>query len=211
MTAALRRPAPPPCSAALVVAAPTLRGAAGARRRPAPAQIELVGQTTWVHPGERFDVRVQVAGAPADASVRLVVHEAPDSRQGFRATLDGDLGAVRRRVPASRCPGLPAGPGAPCSAGFVAGRGGVRLPRTAASTRSRSSWWAPAATPSTSFVTYLTFLTETPDFPPLAVAAVVDVGGPTALQPDGTVALRPGGRRSGPRAGRPAGRVRGCR
>ena len=187
MTAALRS-RPLRVLAALVLAALTLGGAAGPAGAQAPAQIELVGQTTWVHPDERFDVQVRVAGAPADSSVRLVVHEAPDSRQGFRATLDGDLGAVLSAGTRQPLSGLPAGPGGTVAAGFVAGRGGVRLP-------SRGVYpvevqlVGPGGDTLDSFVTYLTFLTETPDFPPLAVAAVVDVGGPTALQPDGTVAL----------------------
>ncbi|HET9292565.1 MAG TPA: hypothetical protein VFQ49_15950, partial [Actinomycetes bacterium] len=92
-----------------------------------PPQVELVEQTTWVHPGDRFDLRLQVTGAPADAAVRLVVHESPRSRQGLRATLDGDLGDVVS--PGSRQPlaSLPAGPGGTVTAGFVAGRGGITL------------------------------------------------------------------------------------
>ena len=74
------------------------------------------------------------------------------------------------------------------TAGFVAGRGGVDL-------GGRGTYpvevqlLGPGGETLDSFVTYLTFLTETPDFPPMAVAVVVDVSGPTALQPDGTVLL----------------------
>jgi hypothetical protein len=183
-----------PAAAALALLALFLAGglvlgpAAAPVGAQAPPQVELVEQTTWVNPGERFDLRLQVTGAPADAAVRLVVHESPRSRQGLRATLDGDLGDVV--APGSRQPlaSLPAGPGGTVTAGFLAGRGGVALP-------GRGTYpvdvqlQEPGGETLDSFVTYLTFLTETPDFPPMAVAVVVDVAGPPALQPDGTVLL----------------------
>ncbi len=76
---------------AVVLAAAPATGAAPGQGAP---EVALVGQTTWVHRGERFDVEVQVTGAPADAALRLVVHEAPSARQDFRRTLEGELGDV---------------------------------------------------------------------------------------------------------------------
>jgi Family of unknown function (DUF6049) len=168
--------------AALVLAVPPSAGA-----QPAPS-VELVGQTTWVHPGERFDVRAQVAGAPADAALRLVVHRAPSSRQDFRRTLDGELGGVQ--FPGSRQPlaELPAGPGGVVTAGFVAGRGGLALPGRGVYPVEVQLLGSDGSVLS-SFVTYLTYLTQTDEFPPLSVAVVVDVAAPLALQPDGSVVL----------------------
>jgi hypothetical protein len=158
-----------------------------ASAQPAPG-IELVGQTTWVHRGERFDVRAQLTGAPADAAVRLVVHRAPGSRRDFRRTLEGELGGVLS--PGTRQPiaELPAGPGGTVTAGFVAGPGGVGLPGRGVYPVEVQLVAADGSVLS-SFVTYLTYLTPTDEFPPLSVAVVVDVASPLALQPDGTVVL----------------------
>lgn len=153
----------------------------------APPQVDLAGQTTWVHPGDRFDVRLRVADAPADAAVRLVVHDAPDTREAFRETLEGDLGDVLSAGTRQPLSSLPPGPGGTVTAGIVTGPGGVRLP-------SRGTYpvevqlLGPGDEVLDTVVTYLTFLTPT-DFPPLDVAVVVDLSASLALQPDGTVVL----------------------
>jgi len=156
--------------------------------QPAPT-IELVGQTTWVHRGEQFDIRAQVSAAPVDASVRLVVHRAPGSRQDFRRTLEGELGGVlpsgTTRQPLAE---LPAGPGGTVTVGFVAGAGGVPLPGRGVYPVEVQLLAADGSVLS-SLVTYLTYLTPTEEFPPLSVAVVVDVASPLALQPDGSVVL----------------------
>jgi Family of unknown function (DUF6049) len=179
-------------AAALATLALALAAAVGTGPAPAgaqtPPQVDLVGQTTWLAPGERFDVRLRIAGAPADAAVRLVVHESPRSRQGFRETLEGDLGDVLS--PGTREPlaSLTSGPGGTVTAGFVAGRGGVGLPGRG-TYPVEAQLLGPGGEVLDSVVTYLTFLTPTAEFPPLAVAMVVDVSGSLALQPDGTVVL----------------------
>jgi hypothetical protein len=128
-----------------------------------------------------------VADAPADAAVRLVVHEAPDTRETFRETLDGDLGDVLSAGTRQPLASLTPGPGGTVTAGIVAGTGGVRLP-------SRGTYpvevqlLGPGDEVLDTVVTYLTFLTPT-DFPPLDVAVVVDVSASLALQPDGSVVL----------------------
>jgi Family of unknown function (DUF6049) len=178
-------------AAALATVALALAAAVGTGPAPAGAQgapqVDLAGQTTWVHPGERFDVRLRVADAPADAAVRLVVHEAPDTRETFRETLDGDLGDVLSAGTRQPLASLTPGPGGTVTAGIVAGTGGVRLP-------SRGTYpvevqlLGPGDEVLDTVVTYLTFLTPT-DFPPLDVAVVVDVSASLALQPDGSVVL----------------------
>jgi hypothetical protein len=166
---------------ALVVPQP-----AGAQAAPA---MSLVGQTTWVHPGEQFDVRAQVTGAPAGSFIRLVVHKAPTSRDSFRHTLDGELGAVLPqgtiRQPLAE---LPAGPGGTVTAGFVAGRGGLALPGRGVYPV-EVQLLGPDGSALAGFVTYLTFLTDTDEFPPLSVAVVIDIAAPLALQPDGSWSL----------------------
>ena len=171
------------------VAALALVAPAPASAQPAPS-VELVGQTTWVHPGERFDVRVQVSAAPADAAVRLVVHRAPGSRRDFRRTLEGELGRVlaqgaRQPQPIAE---LPAGPGGTVTTGLVTGDGGLSLPGRGVYPVEVQLLGADGSVLS-SFVTYLTYLTDTEEFPPLSVSVVVDVAAPLALQPDGTVTL----------------------
>ena len=62
------------------------------------ASLELVRQTTWVHPGEAYTVDVRVTGAPAGATLALVVHDLLGSRAEFRETLDGELGGTEHAV-----------------------------------------------------------------------------------------------------------------
>jgi Family of unknown function (DUF6049) len=168
-------------------------GVAGAQPGPEPgARIELIEQPTWVRRGERFDVRVRVADAPADAELRLVVHDALDSRGSFRRTLEGQLGDVAFEDDALPVTELPGGAGGSVTVGFATGSGGVNLPGRGVYPVEVVLLSA-EGDPLDSFVTYLSFLTgATPDFPPLAVAVVVDVAAPPALQPDGTVAAPDG-------------------
>lgn len=177
-------------AAALIVISASSIGAgpAGAAPRQAAASIELVDQTTWVHRGERFAVDVRVAAAPAGSAVRLVVHDRLESRSEFRDTLDGELGGVEEELPAE--PVATPGPGArTVSAGFVVGGDGQRLEGRGVYPVEVQLVDAGGNLLAAPVVTYLLYLFP-PDgssFPPLAVAVVVDVGGPPILQPDGSV------------------------
>ncbi len=86
---------------------------------------------------------------------------------------------------------LPAGPGGAVTIGFTpgdSGPGGAGRGVYPVEVRLRSADDDTVA----SLVTYLSFLTaETPEFPPLDVAVLVDVAAEPALQPDGSTTLPP--------------------
>jgi hypothetical protein len=168
--------------------------AAGAQAPPAGggAQVQLVSQPSWVRPGERFDVRLRIARAPADAAVRLVVHGATDSRQAFRRTLDGELGRVLSSGTPVPIAELTPAPGGTVTTGFVAGSGGLGLPGRGVYPVEVQLLSA-AGQPLDGFVTYLDYLTgRTPEFPPLDVAVVLDIGGGAPIfQPDGKPKVDP--------------------
>jgi Family of unknown function (DUF6049) len=161
-------------------------GPATAAAEQASPSIELLGQTTWVHSGERFTVNVRVTGAPVGAALRLVVHDRLESRSGFRDTLDGDLGGVDTTLEPD--PLASSGSGA-FSTGFLVGPGGQGLggrgvyPVEVQLVDARQELLAAPV------VTYLMYLfgPDGTSFSPLAVAVIVDVGGPPILQPDGAV------------------------
>jgi hypothetical protein len=151
------------------------------------AEVTLVGQPTWVHRGERFDLQVQVSGAPADAALRLVVHGAPTTRSAFRRTLDGDLGDVIDTGARQPLAELPATAPGTYTAGFAIGGDGVDLPGRGAYPV-EVQLLGGDGDELDSFVTYLSYLSRpTPEFRPLDVAVVLDVGsGRPILQPDGS-------------------------
>jgi len=159
------------------------RPAAAGPRQAAPS-IELVGQTTWVHSGEEFAVNVRATGAPAGAALELVVHDRLRTRTEFQNTLDGDLGGVERTL--EKPLGSASGP---VTAGFVVGGdNGERLPSRGVYPVEVRLVDARHTVLGTPLVTYLMYLRDQEDTPgpPLAVAVIVDVGGPPILQPDGT-------------------------
>jgi hypothetical protein len=161
--------------------------AAAAPRQAAPS-LELVDQTTSVHSGERFELDMRVTGAPAGAALRLVVHDRLESRSEFRETLDGDLGGIERTLPAEPLAGSGSGT---FSTGFVVGRDGLGLGGRGVYPVEVQLVDAQGTLLGTPLVTYLVYLYD-PDetsFVPLAVAVIVDLGGPPILQPDGE--LRP--------------------
>jgi len=158
----------------------------GPAAQPAPS-LELVQQTAWVRPDEPYTVDVRVTGAPAGATLEMVVHDLPESRAEFRETLDGELGGIEHTVAPQPVDALATAPGV-ARIGFTPGPGGVRLPSRGAypvELLLRSGGETVAST-----VTYLSYLTAT-DFPPLEVAVVVDLAAPPALRPDGSTDLSP--------------------
>jgi Family of unknown function (DUF6049) len=161
----------------------------GSAAQPTAPTVQLVSQPTWVRPGEPFDVQVRLTGAPEGAALNMVVHDRLESRSAFRRTLEGELGGSEYRVPSRPVAELPAGPAGSVVVGFTPGTAGARLSgRGVYPVEVRLL--SPDGDVGASLVTYLPFLTTaTPDFPPLAVATLVDVAGPPSLQPDGNVVL----------------------
>ena len=162
--------------------------AGAAARAQATPGLELVGQTTWVHPGEAYEVDVRVSDAPAGATLDMVVHDLVGSRAEFRETLDdGELGGTEHTVPERPLTDLAQSPGV-ARIGFTAGGDGVSLPSRGVypvEVRLRADGETLAST-----VTYLSYLTPT-DFPPLEVGVLVEIAAPPALRPDGTTELPP--------------------
>ncbi|MFO7278843.1 MAG: DUF6049 family protein [Thermoanaerobacterales bacterium] len=157
--------------------------------RQAGGTIELVDQPTWVYAGDAYEVTVRVAGAPAGALLDLVVHERLESRSQFRATLEGERGAVEHQVEPRPLASLPArGPGE-VTIGFPVGAGGTRLSgRGVYPVEVRLL--APDGEVLDAELTYLSYLRDrTDEYPPLGVAVLVEVGADHALQPDGTWSL----------------------
>jgi Family of unknown function (DUF6049) len=128
-----------------------------------------------------------VTDAPADAALRLVVHEAPSTRLAFRQTLEGDLGGVISNGARQPLDQLPVSSPGTYTAGFAIGGDGVGLPGRGAYPV-EVQLLAADGSELDGFVTYLSYLSRpTPDFQPLDVAVVLDVGsGRPILRPDGS-------------------------
>jgi hypothetical protein len=141
-----------------------------------------------VHAGERFEVNVRVTGAPVGAALRLVVHDRLESRSGFRDTLDGDLGDIERSLDPEPLASLGSA-SETLTAGFVVGGGGHGLEGRGVYPVEVQLVDAGGTILGTPLVTYLMYLFEPDSTPyePLAVATIIDVGGPPILQPDGTL------------------------
>jgi hypothetical protein len=141
----------------------------------------------WVQSGGRFEVTTRVAGAPAGAALRLVVHDRLESRSGFRDTLNGDPGGVEQTLPPEPLAASSAGTGT-FSSGFAVGGEGQGLEGRGVYPVEVQLVDAQANLLATPVVTYLAYLgPDTSSFVPLAVAVIVDLGGPPILRPDGSV------------------------
>jgi len=178
------------CLAAVLVLAVTLTsGTAGATSGTAvPAQattIRLLDQAPWQRLGDVLQLRVQVQGAPADATIRTERHGAVDSRTAFAETIEDDdeLGSAERQVDV------------PLASLTPAEGGGVTLAYPMADDPGLDRFGVypmrllvvdGGGTTLAQLVTYLVVLPEE-EFPPLSVAVLMEIGGPTGLRPDGSV------------------------
>jgi hypothetical protein len=167
-------------------------GGAGVPASAAAPAIELVRQPAYVHADEPYGVEVRVTDPPAGAQVAMFVHDRLESRQQFRTTLTGELGGVEQSIDPQPLDALARGPTGSVTVGFTPGPngpGGSGRGVYPVEVQVRSPDGAVVA----SLVTYLTFLTgPTPEFPPLKVGVLVDVGAPPSLQPDGSTVLPAG-------------------
>jgi hypothetical protein len=166
-------------------------GAAGVTQpgQLAGTQLQLVEQTTWLDEGQAFDARVRPIRPPADASVRVAVHERLLSRTAFQEAADGDLGDVELEVEPVPVAMLPDRGAGSLGVGFTTdGSAGPTLDEGVYPVEVQLL--DGGGTPVAGFVTYVVVRPpESPDFPSLGVSVLLDVGGPPALQPDGTTEM----------------------
>ena len=175
-------------------AATTTSAASGSAGPGAPAQlagarIDLVDQTTWLDEGQPFEARVRITRPPAQASVRVTVHERLLSRTAFQEAVAGDLGRTELEVgpvPVAMLPDRGAGTR---GAGFATdGSAGAELSQGVYPVA--IELLDEAGAPVAGFVTYVVVRPPaSPDFPALSVGIVLDIAGPPALQPDGTTEM----------------------
>lgn len=158
-----------------------LLGAAPAAGQ-ASGRLTLASQTSWVGPGDVFELRVSATG-PADLTLRVSVHRPVTSRSQFARTLDGDL-LGGRMLPAQ-----------PVPLGEL-GRDATGAYRVQVPTDRLPTGVLPVALELRDgsevvdrLITHLVHLPERGDAPPLAVAWVQPLGADPALQPDGSVDL----------------------
>ncbi|HEX6423687.1 MAG TPA: DUF6049 family protein [Acidimicrobiales bacterium] len=185
-------------AAAAALGVPLALGAAASPADAAPAQeqppadsgvtVELVEQPAWVRAGEPFEVRLRVPDAPGGATVQMVVHDRLESRAEFRATLDGDPGGDELTVGQP----LPTVPGEPATIGFTPGEPGTGLSGPGVYPVELRAL-SPGGDVVGSTLTYMSYLRpDTPAFPPLTVAVLVDIAAAPSLRPDGEYRLPPG-------------------
>jgi hypothetical protein len=154
----------------------------------AATQLELIDQSTWVRRGDVFRVEVGVNHAPPEARLQLVVHERLTSRSAFTATFDGILGPTRATPIAEPVDALPPGSSQGRELAFPVGDGGVSF-NQAGVYPVEVLLTDETGTAIDSLNTYLLLLPDGDDFPPLAVAVVMEIGAAPGLKPDGNVEL----------------------
>lgn len=173
----------------------SLSGAAAQEAPPGPAapgtqtantELELVDQTTWLRPGDRFEADVRVANRPPGAALQVAMHGRLLTRSGFQQSLEGNLG---RQLSAGEPEGLTELP--PNADGSVTV--GMSLDGsvdTEGVYPVELRLLDEAGGVSANLVTHLVVLPpEGVEFPPLATAVTVDISSAPALQPDGEVTM----------------------
>lgn len=159
-------------------------------------RLALASQTPWVERGGTFGLRLLVADLrrPADAEIAVSVHRAVTSRSDFQETLDGTVSTSvippALSEPVERLPLDAAG------ARYIElGVQDPGLPRDGSRLSLRSAGVYPVRVELREsgggqilddLVTHLVYIPDPVDGPKLAVATVVPVHAPPAMQPDGT-------------------------
>ena len=157
---------------------------AGGSGQAGVTKVVLVEQAPWVRPGEQLRVRFRVERAPADAVVRLVIHRHLVSRGDIADTLEGDLGREEGSPPSRPLSELVAGTdGSYELTAAIGGPDGIDIDAPGVYPVELLVTDAPG----THLASLVTFMLLPGEFPPLNVAVVMEIGGPPALQPDGTV------------------------
>ncbi len=158
--------------------------------------LGLISQTPVVEPDTDLTIRLRVTGAPAGASIRVDVHARVPTRTDFQASLQAknlrssvpgspvtvraapdasgtDVVSIATRDVQSSTPADPSVPTVHVGEGV--------FPVTIALVDGRTTIQQ--------LLTYMVRLPVNHDFSPLGVAVVLPVGGPPALQPDGSTQL----------------------
>lgn len=147
--------------------------------------LELVSVAQpWLHEDEVFEMHVRIDGAPADATVRLERHDAVTTRNRFDESDDNRLGEPAKVRSWQLGELVPTGDGGvdlayPMAEDTELDQYGVYPMRLLVEGADGSGL--------AELVTYLVLLPSDDEVIPLDVAVVMEVGAPTALQPDGTV------------------------
>lgn len=197
-----RHPRPSVAATVLVLVtalvAPLLGGPAAARQADDPLRPDVESVTAFVEPGGLFELTFSTVGIPADARVEVAVRDRVLSRSEFALSIDGErLRATRFSLPAAPLESFrETAELARVALRLGPGDGQVRLPQEGVYPVEVRILDA-AGERIGGLITHLVALGEPGDDPrPLAVALVVEVGLPPALQPDGsrTVVSRDSGR-----------------
>jgi hypothetical protein len=168
---------------AVLAVSPT---AASARHRQAPA-VELISITQpWLHEDETFQIKVRLAGVPADAVLRLERHSAVTTRSAFEESVNEELGNPDHVKPFRLADLQPANGlvdlAYPLAEDEELENFGVYPMRLLAE--------GADGTQLAELVTYLVLLPSATDAEPLSVAVLMEIGAPPILQPDGSYDLK---------------------
>jgi hypothetical protein len=153
--------------------------------------IELAARTPVVGSGGSFVMQLRFQGIPADANVRLVLHQRVRSRSELALSRDGEglRSVVRNTVAALDSLPLQADDTRRLALSLDPAAGGVQL-RTEGVYPVEVLAETGDGTELASLVTHLVMAPETgDDAPPLGVAVVASIEAPPAYQPDGTTVL----------------------
>jgi hypothetical protein len=151
--------------------------------------LELVDQTTWLRPGERFEADVRVDGPAAGAALQVIVYQRLVTRSEFQQSLEGIPGPRLSTGIPQPLAELPTNPdGSVTAVTLDAAAGGVSLESEGVYPVELRLLDEAGAT-SASLVTHLVVLPQEGMFPALATSMVADISSPPALQPDGRLTM----------------------
>jgi hypothetical protein len=181
--------------AVLAVVLPFAHAAPAQTPQPGRSDIlHLVSQTPAVDPDGDFSIRLRLAGAPAGSKVEVQIHDRVPTRSDFAATLTGR--SLRRQIGASAI--VPATPDPSGTVVVTIGTRDVDSTAPADPARIRLSEGVypvtialldAKGTKLDDLLSYMIRLPVSQQFAPIGVAVVLPVGGPPAVQPDGSVTL----------------------
>jgi hypothetical protein len=157
--------------------------------------LGLISQTPVVEPDADLTIRLRVSGAPSSATIRVEIHGRVPTRTDFQASLLGK----NLRGPIGNATVVPATPDASGTVVVSIATRDVQSSTPADPERPTvrigegvfpvTITLLDGRTTIQQLLTYMVRLPVSHEFGPLGVAVVMPLGGPPALQPDGSVAL----------------------